>query len=248
MSADDVTPGGGFPWSGMLRVWLFGDVEDELAAVEVPALEAPEAASAPADELEVDADIVIADLRDELAARAAEIAALRSQVVRPGYDPALGAVVGARGKGGRPRVVTPDVQALLLKLLRQGVTRAVACTRARISKPSLTHAMRADPVFKADVQRAELASIEAAEKSFARHAKGKDWRASESFLKRRLPDVWALPSERILAPNVAEHRAIKEEVLAALVTSLVGPVAPGEKTHATAPTEDAEADDDAGLP
>jgi hypothetical protein len=237
---DDDAPSG-FLWSVSLALWLLGGGEDELAAAEVPAPEVPEAAPAPDDSLDPDAAIIVANLRDELRARDAEIAALRSQVTRPGYDPAKGAPVGERGPG-RPRVVTPSVQAALLRAMRAGVTRGVACTRAGISKASLLNAMRADPVFKGDVARAELASIAAAEKSFARHARaGDDYKAAESYLKRRAPEVWALPSERVIAPNVAENRALKDDALASLVAALVGPVDPGEQTRApSAPADDVE--------
>jgi len=192
------------------------------------------------EELDPDAAIIVANLRSDLRAREAEIEALRSQVKRPGYDPVRGAVVGER-RGGRPRVVTPQIQAVLLRSLRSGMTRAVACARARISTTSLTNAMRSDPLFKEDVARAEVACIAAAEKAFARHAaKGDDYKAAESYLKRRNPDVWALPSERVLAPNVAENKAVKEEVLAGLVAALIGPTCPGEATSARAQADEDE--------
>ncbi len=73
----------GWPCAATLKSWIFGEPDDLTV---IPCED--QTTVTPNDD--PDADIVVADLQATLAARDAEIAALRSQVVRPGYDPSTG--------------------------------------------------------------------------------------------------------------------------------------------------------------
>jgi hypothetical protein len=170
-----------------------------------------------------DPDIAIANLRGELAVRDAEIAALRSQVKRPGYDPALGGVVGHRGPG-RPVVCTPPVKARILEHLRKGQKRAHAAALVGIHPVSLKHAMTQDPCFKEEVQIAEHQAVGSMARSFYRLSK-KSAKDAGYWLKVRDPANYAPINERAASP-VTENGALKADVINALEAALLGGDAP----------------------
>jgi transposase len=90
---------------------------------------------------------------------------------------------------GRPRKLTPALEAALLRMIRDGVSRAGAARAAGIEWPTFESWTRRFASFSSAVTRAEGASEAALVRAIRRQAPT-DWRAALALLERRFPDTW----------------------------------------------------------
>lgn len=90
----------------------------------------------------------------------------------------------------RARKRTPTTLATLLTTLERGATRTAACASAGISLDTLARWRDADPEIEEKLVRAEGKAHVSMSNVLFEAAMGGDWRAAESWLKRRRPEEW----------------------------------------------------------
>lgn len=90
---------------------------------------------------------------------------------------------------GRPTKYTPDRVEKILRIIRDGNYRNVAAQCAGISTETFYQWMDSYPDFSDAIIKAE-ADCEAEVVARFRNAGQMDWRASESYLKRKHPERW----------------------------------------------------------
>ena len=93
---------------------------------------------------------------------------------------------------GRPTKYNEARAKVVIDLLNDGCTRTAAYGSAGISKPTFLSWLGKYPDFLAEVTRAEADAEARFTKSIYKAATGydADWRAAESWLKRRRRDEW----------------------------------------------------------
>lgn len=93
---------------------------------------------------------------------------------------------------GRRTKRTPEVEKRILDALRVGATQKDACAAAGISDQTFLNWTRDSVDFLDAVMRAEAACAAVMAATIYEAAiKQKDWRAAESWLKRRRKDEWS---------------------------------------------------------
>ena len=102
---------------------------------------------------------------------------------------------------------TPATEALLLEAFRFGCTRRAACAHAGIGHDTLYRWMQADPDFAHLCLCAENAAEADYTKILFNAAQKGDWRAAETWLKRRRKSDWGDNVSLELDTEIAELMA-----------------------------------------
>jgi hypothetical protein len=90
----------------------------------------------------------------------------------------------------RPTKRTNETQEKLFEALREGSTRRAACAHAGICEDTLANWLKSFSGFSDRLTREEGLAEKAMADALFRSAKTGDWRAAESWLKRRRPAEW----------------------------------------------------------
>ncbi len=96
---------------------------------------------------------------------------------------------------GRKTKRTPSVEGALFLALREGCTRRAACAAAGISHDTLYAWINEFPDFSDAVTRAEYQAEVGFTRVIQKAATEGDWKAAESWLKRRRKDDWSERTE-----------------------------------------------------
>ena len=96
---------------------------------------------------------------------------------------------------GRNSKQTVEVEAKLTEALRDGCTRRAACAYAGISEQTLANWSADSFDFLHSLTRAENPAEAGFTRALANAAREGDWRAAESWLKRRRKDDWSEKTE-----------------------------------------------------
>ena len=86
--------------------------------------------------------------------------------------------------------LTDEIRAKVMELLRAGNTRLCSALSSGISKESFYNYMKRDESFASDVEKSEAVAEALHVTVIAKAAQLGDWRASESWLKRRRRADW----------------------------------------------------------
>jgi hypothetical protein len=115
---------------------------------------------------------------------------------------------------GRKTKRTPEVEKRILDALRVGATQKDACAAAGISWETFDEWCKAFPEFSESVTRAEGACAALMAATIYQAAREqKDWRAAESWLKRRRREEWG---------DSLDLRKLSDEDLIERAKSLIG--------------------------
>jgi DNA-binding XRE family transcriptional regulator len=94
-----------------------------------------------------------------------------------------------RHSGGRPRVVTDELKAAMLGVIRKGVAPSLACAAVGVSESWMKNEIKTNPDWEADVQSAlQLFKLQHL-KSLDKHSE-KYWQASAWLLERTFPEEY----------------------------------------------------------
>ena len=94
-----------------------------------------------------------------------------------------------RHSGGRPRVVTDELKAAMLGVIRKGVAPSLACAAVGVSESWMKNEIKTNPDWEADVQSAlQLFKLQHL-KSLDKHSE-KYWQASAWVLERTFPEEY----------------------------------------------------------
>ena len=115
---------------------------------------------------------------------------------------------------GRPPKYSIELQNQICEHLKQGATRTSAAEGCGISRDTFRDWLQRYPAFSGAVTRAE-AEAELIHTRVLMRASSEDWRASESWLKRRRRDEWGdnttvradQEAEAIIAALLHRHAA-----------------------------------------
>lgn len=116
---------------------------------------------------------------------------------------------------GRKTKRTPEVEKRIIDALRVGATQKDACAAAGISWETFDEWCKAFPEFSESVTRAEGACAALMAATLYEAARtGKDWRAAESWLKRRRREEWG--------DSLDLRKLSDEELIARATAALTG--------------------------
>lgn len=162
------------------------------------------------------------------------ITAKKATTRKPAKVAGRPAATPSKSAAGRKTVWTPAVEQKLLQALREGCTRRAACAYAGIGESTLYDHLSQLPEFSESLTRAE----DAAEAGFTlviqKAAADGDWKAAESWLKRRRRTDWGDKVEQ----EISGKDGGPIEVKAIDYRTSLAAVAPGSVGDSEAPGQD----------
>lgn len=116
---------------------------------------------------------------------------------------------------------TPEIQARLIEALRDGCTRRASCGYAGISESEFYEWLSDTTEFKEAIEASENVAEAGFTRVLKEAATGGDWKAAESWLKRRRREDWGDSVKQEVSGGLAITRTaaeLNDDELATLAT------------------------------